>query len=82
MGKTNSKELLLNAMRADQEAQIRSILEKDLTLKDDYVNGNKDHTAFCMAAYFGSVVATRILIEVRSKIFKQYFQIFKFQNYS
>ena len=64
MGKTNSKEILLNAMRGDQDTEIRRILEKEPNLKDDYINALGDHTALCMAAYFGSSVATKILIEV------------------
>ena len=65
MGKNNSKDLLLEAMREDQETKIRSILEKDPSVKDEYINGNKDHTALCMAAYFGSIVSSKILIEVK-----------------
>jgi hypothetical protein len=64
MGKNNSKDLLLKAMRENQESKIRSILEKDTSIKDEYINGNKDHTALCMAAYFGSFVSSKVLLEV------------------
>ncbi len=64
MGKTQSKDRLLSAMRGDQEKEIRQILEREPNLKDDYINAPGDHTAFIMAAYFGSFVATKILFEV------------------
>jgi hypothetical protein len=65
MGKTHSKDRLLTAMRGDQENDIRQILEKEPNLKDDYINAPGDHTALIMAGYFGSLKATKILIEVR-----------------
>jgi hypothetical protein len=46
MGKNNSKDLLLKAMREDKESKIRSILEKDTSIKDEYINGNKTTQLF------------------------------------
>jgi hypothetical protein len=68
MGKSQSKDRLLSAMRGDQENEIKQILEKEPNLKDDYINAPGDHTALIMAGYFGSFVATKILFEVRIKI--------------
>ncbi len=64
MGITNTKDSLMNAMRGDQEQQIKALLEKNPSLKDDYVNKTCDQTSLCMAAYFGSEVAARVLLDV------------------
>jgi hypothetical protein len=64
MGKTNSKDKLLELMRGDREQEIRSLLQTSPELKDSYVNKNDDHSALCMAAYFGSLVSVKVLLEV------------------
>ena len=70
MGKTNSKDALLNAMRADDEKSIRDLITAEISLKNDYINKNDDHTAVCMACYFGSLVSIKILTEAGSDINK------------
>lgn len=63
MGKTNSKDLLLHAIKTDKETEVKKILTKYPDLKNMFINKNNDHTSLCMAAYYGSLVATKTLVE-------------------
>jgi hypothetical protein len=65
MGTSNTKDLLLNAIRQDKDKDmIKKILLKNPDLKNCYVNKNSDHTALCMAAYYGSLNAFKTLVDV------------------
>ena len=64
MGKTNSKESLINAIRGDREEEIKALIEKNPSLKEDFVNTNQDQTAMSMAAYLGSEIGIKTLIVV------------------
>jgi hypothetical protein len=64
MGGSNSKEILLNAIRGDKQEEIKKLLEKDPSLKEDFVNRSADQTALSMAAYLGSEVGVKVLLDV------------------
>jgi hypothetical protein len=57
-------------MRGDYEKEIRELLTTEPSLKNDYINKPGDHTALCMAAYFGSIISSKILIEVKLNLTK------------
>jgi hypothetical protein len=76
MGKTPSKDLLNNAIRLDQEDEIRKILKHDPNLINEYINMNMDQTSLTLAAYYGSSKSTKVLVEeVKLKNFTNFLPI-------
>jgi len=64
MGKTNSKDKLVNEMRSENEEGIRAVLSANPELNNQYVNKSDDHTPLCIISYSGSVKSAKVLIEV------------------
>jgi hypothetical protein len=64
MGKTNSKELILNTIKKDSENELRTwiIKEQDLLFKDECINKRDTHQIIHMAAFYGSINAMKLLI--------------------
>lgn len=64
MGLSTSKDRLFEAIRSDQNTEVKKILEKFPELKNAFINKNNDHTSLCMAAYFGSFNSFKYLVDV------------------
>lgn len=63
MGQTSIKDLLNDAIRLEQDDEIRKILKQDPKLINECINMNNDQTALCLAAYYGSLKSMKVLIE-------------------
>lgn len=63
MGKSNSKDILCKGIRKNNEELISNLLTQNPNLFKEFVNKNNDHTALCMAVYYGNLKAVQILVE-------------------
>lgn len=63
MGKSNSKANLCNGIKLNDEKLLNAILSTSPNLFKEFINENNDHTALCMAAYYGSLKAVELLVE-------------------
>lgn len=66
MGIESTKERFLNAVREDNEKEVLELLRKhkDMFKPDSHINDKKDFTALNIAAAFGSIKVSDILIKV------------------
>lgn len=66
MGNESIKEKLLIAVKEDNEDDLIELLKnhKYEIKPDDYINDRKDFTALNVAAAFGSIKASSVLIKV------------------
>lgn len=64
MGKTNSKQQLCYAIETDNGVNVRDIITHNPSFINDYINLDSDFTPLCMAAYYGSMNAAKVLLEV------------------
>lgn len=63
MGKVNSKQKALNAVKLDEDKELKDLLRENLELKDSYINRGETNTALCMTAYYGSQRCANLLLE-------------------
>lgn len=71
MGKINSRELAVTAIKRDLEKELIEILNKEPELKDEYINKAHDHTPLGIGAYYGSRLSSKVLIDLGCNINKQ-----------
>jgi hypothetical protein len=64
MGKTNSKNAMLEAIKSNDDNIIKQILSKNRSLANMPVNQKEDHPSLCMAAFYGNLNAAKALVEV------------------
>jgi isocitrate dehydrogenase len=64
MGKTNSKQLLCDAITQDRDQEVKEIIKQNTNYLTEFINYNNDYNALCLATFYGSIKVIKLLLEV------------------